>query len=451
MATVAAFPYFTLQFDKNGTRAAVSDGELAAFERFLDTERPTDLLVVSHGWNNSMAEAEALYAELLGNMRTLLDQDAVAGLAGRSFAVLAVLWPSKRFEDSELIPSGAAGAGSVVKVDDVGAQIDAVKGGFDAPDGDAKLDEMKALLPRLAESDTACRQFVELARGLVARTEAGEEDASDRFFDARPKAVFDAMALPVSFVDGAQPDDMGAMGGVGGAAGFGDAGETGAAAGFGNFFSGVLSSARNILNYTTYYQMKERAGRIGAGGLNPLLRSIATGHPRLRLHLVGHSFGGRLVTAAVAGPDDSRVLKVASMSLLQAAFSHYGFSGDWDGAGAKGFFRRVVTANAVAGPVIITCTEMDRAVGAAYPIASLLANQVASGLGDKNSKYGGIGRNGAQKSDAVEATLVDVGAPYAFAPGRLHNLQAGSMITDHGDVRNARVAYAVLTAVVSAT
>lgn len=447
MATVAGFPYFPMQFDKDGRRAPASDGELSAFQRHLETAAPTDLLVISHGWNNNMREAEDLYADLLTNMRTLLDDGSMPDLAGRRFAVLAVLWPSKKFEDSALIPSGAAGAGGVVKADDLRVQIQSLKGGFDAPDGDARLDELAALAPRLEDSDAACRRFVELARGLTSSTVTDDEDASDRFFSAAPDALFAAMSLPVSFVGGAQPGGMDTHGGAGGVVGRGDDDETGTAAGLGDFFSGVLSGARNILNYTTYYQMKERAGRVGSAGLNPLLRSVAAAHPQVRLHLVGHSFGGRLVAATVAGPDDANVLNVASMSLLQAAFSHYGFSNDWDGKGAQGFFRRVIAAKAVAGPVIITCTAMDKAVGAAYPIASLLANQVASGLGDKDSKYGGLGRNGAQKSDAVPAELLDVGSRYALSAGKLHNLEAGALIKDHGDVSNPRVAYAVLTAV----
>jgi pimeloyl-ACP methyl ester carboxylesterase len=448
MATVAGFPYFPLQFDKHGAQAAGAAAVLAALEQHLATTATTDLLVLSHGWNNNMPEAEALYAELLGNMRTLIDTGAVPGVSGRSFAVLAVLWPSKKFDDAALIPSGAAGVGSVVRSDELRAQIEALKGAFDAADGDTRLDAMAALLPRLEDSDSACREFVELARGLVRDDSADEEDAADRFFSAPPKALFDAMALPVSFVAGSQPGDAGT---TGGAAGLGSEDETGSAAGLGSFFSGALSGARNILNYTTYYQMKDRAGHVGASGVNPLLRSLTSRHPQLRLHLIGHSFGGRLVAAAAAGADQTSVLaKVGSMALLQAAFSHYGFSGDWDGSGARGFFRRVIDTKAVAGPVIITCTERDKAVGTAYPIASLLANQVASGLGDKHSKYGGIGRNGAQKSDAIDAALLEVGAPYAFTAGRLHNLEAGALIKDHGDVANPRVAYAVLTAVASA-
>ena len=394
-----------------------------------------------------MQEAEDLYAELLGNMRTLIDQGKVAGLAGRTFAVLAILWPSKKFEDSELIPSGAAGVGSVVRADDLRA-----------PDRQAEGWLRRSGWRR--EARRRCRHFCRSSRTATppagsswswrvassSKTATDPEDASDRFFSAKPKAVFDAMALPVSFVGGGQPDRHGER--TAWAAPRDSATRTTLARrrGSSDFFSGVLSGARNILNYTTYYQMKERAGRVGAAGVNPLLRTVVARHPKIRMHLVGHSFGGRLVAAAVAGTDDASVLKVASMSLLQAAFSHYGFSGDWDGKGAKGFFRRVLDKKAVAGPVIITCTEMDKAVGAAYPIASLLANQVASGLGDKNSKYGGIGRNGAQKSDAVDAALLDVGASYALTAKKLHNLEAGPLITGHGDVRNARVAYAVLTA-----
>ena len=447
MERVAGFPYFPIQFDKDGRRA-VSDTALAALEHHLDTARPTDLLVISHGWNNNMDEAAQLYAELLGNMRTLLEQGKVPGLAGRSFAVLAVLWPSKKFEDSELIPSGAAGLGGVVSISDLRAQLGRLKGGFDAPDGDATLDQMEALLPTLEERDADCRQFVELARSLVSAPLDASEDSSDRFFSGRPKAVFDAMTLPVSFVSGSQPGDPGADP-VGGATGLPGEDDAGSAAGLSDFFSGPLSAARNILNLTTYYQMKERAGRVGALGVNPLLRALGEKHSTLRMHLVGHSFGGRLVAAAVAGMDERSVLRVASMSLLQAAFSHYGFSGNWDENGAKGFFRRVIDQGAVAGPVIITCTPMDKAVGAAYPIASLLANQVASGLGDARSKYGGIGRNGAQKSDAVDASLLEVGGSYAFTPAKLHNLKAGELIRSHGDVANARVAYAVLSAAAS--
>jgi hypothetical protein len=144
---------------------------------------------------------------------------------------------------------------------------------------------------------------------------------------------------------------------------------------------------------------------------------------------------------------------VRSLSLLQAAFSHYGFARNWDGKNNDGFFRRVVRGGAVAGPTVITCTPNDKAVGVAYPLATLVGgrDQLAAGLGDKDSKYGGIGRNGAQKTpEAKDLAMLDVGGAYALAPGKLHNLSADAFVKDHGDVANRQVVYAVLSAMAAA-
>ena len=59
-----------------------------------------------------MSDARKLYAKFLACLRDVLDGKPVAGIAGRSFAVMAVLWPSMKFADEDLIPSGAAGIGS---------------------------------------------------------------------------------------------------------------------------------------------------------------------------------------------------------------------------------------------------------------------------------------------------------------------------------------------------
>ena len=168
------------------------------------------------------------------------------------------------------------------------------------------------------------------------------------------------------------------------------------------------------------------------------------------MHLVGHSFGARVVSAAAASGAPGVLCH--TLTLLQAAFSHYGFSEDWDGKKSGGVFLPAVAHPArVAGPVTITCTKNDRAVGIAYAIASRLAGQVASALGDENDTYGGMGRNGAQKTTATHTgELLEVGKPYPpFTGAKLFNLTADSAIASHGDVRSPRVAYALLSAVAS--
>jgi hypothetical protein len=52
----------------------------------------------------------------------------------------------------------------------------------------------------------------------------------------------------------------------------------GEAAGLGDLLADTKATARNLLNFATYYQMKARAGRVGSQGLNEVLRRIMNTH-----------------------------------------------------------------------------------------------------------------------------------------------------------------------------
>lgn len=437
MAEVAGFPYFELQFDKQGK--VFDPNELQQAVSSIGQGAFTDLFVISHGWNNDMADARALYRELLVRLREVIESGK-APTGTRKFAVLAVLWPSKKFADEELIPSGAASAGSPVTAAVVNKQLDALKGVFDNPNADAVLAQAKQLVPQLETSPAARAQFADLVRSLPGNNTGATEDASDRFFKLAGRELMDRLAKPAS----AAPPGPGSGGG---AAGLRAGGPGGGAAGLGSFFSGIFSSARNLLNFTTYYQMKERAGLVGRTGASEALRSIRAQAPNLKVHLIGHSFGGRLVTAVALGPEGKPTQKFASMTLLQAAFSHNGFAQKFDGT-HDGFFRNVVSGHRINGPVLITCTTNDVAVGLAYPLASLVAGQNASGIGDAKDPFGGIGRNGAQHTpEASAGTLAAVGSAYSFESGKIFNLNADAVIKGHSDICKPEVAYAVLKAV----
>jgi hypothetical protein len=180
--------------------------------------------------------------------------------------------------------------------------------------------------------------------------------------------------------------------------------------------------------------------------VNELLGRIRAKNASVRIHLIGHSFGGRLVTAAAAGPQK---FAPSTMTLLQAAFSHNGFSANYDGKGSAGFFRTVVQEGRVNGPILISHSDKDRAVGTAYPLASRINGEQAAALGDASDRYGGIGRNGAVHTrEAVAGTLLKLRATgYNFVRGQLYNLNADASIGDHSDICKPEVAYAVLTAV----
>jgi hypothetical protein len=167
----------------------------------------------------------------------------------------------------------------------------------------------------------------------------------------------------------------------------------------------------------------------------------------MKVHIAGHSFGGRVVTAATDGPTGTPPIQPETMTLLQAAFSHNGFAHLYDGV-HDGFFRAVVTSKKVKGPVLITCSKQDTAVGIAYPIASLLSGVTAAALGDKNDPFGGLGRNGAQKTpEAVDGTLLPSGQNYSFTQDKLFNLNGDNIITGHGDICRDEIASAILPAI----
>lgn len=442
MADLSGFPYFEMEFDKNGAVVQASSPEQLA--TFVGDNQVSDLLVISHGWNNDMADARELYKRFFAQTREVLD--TLPALQARKFAVLGVLWPSKKFAEQALIPGGAAGLHSRVDASAIKAQLNGLKGFFDNKEADATLQKAMALVDSLEDKATSRKEFVNLLRSLLPMPDSLDKESPAEFFRIGGDDLMDRLSKPVEESDDEPGHRTG--GAPGGVSGGGKTDGASGAAGFGDLFGGLLAGARNLLNYTTYYQMKERAGTIGQGGLNPQLGTLKNQFPALKIHLIGHSFGGRLVTATAAGQENQPSFGPASMTLLQAAFSHFGFAQDYDHHQSDGLFRRVMATHSVSGPVLVTCTGNDTAVGVMYAIASRISNQVAAALGDKNDIYGGMGRNGAQATpEAKDGTLLNVGSPYQFENGKLYNLNADAVITNHSDICKKEVAYALLSAV----
>ena len=431
MNDIAGIPYFRAEFDINGQPK--SPVALPA--------DVSDVIVLSHGWNNNQADAESLYRALFTNFA------AIGGVPqGGKAAIIGVLWPSKRFD--ELVAAtasgngggGAAGIGSQANRESdamLVRKLDEMKSFFTTDEQKATLDELKSLVPDLQDKKTARRQFVEKVRSLLDPGAANDEDASSAFFQDDGAEIMERLEIDEEDFDDTILDDGGSASlplGVGVVKP-----ATGGAAGIFGFLSKAKAAAMNVLNFTTYYEMKSRAGKVGANGVGKLIDSLPA-HVQ-RIHLVGHSFGGRVVTAAAANSTTDRI---RSMSLLQTAFSHHGFS-----KLKKGFFRAVVDKKRVNGPIVVTHSVKDKAVGIAYPMASRLNGDTTSGLGDKNDKFGGIGRNGAQQMEAgevVEGKMLATGGAYQFQPGVIFNLEANDLIPGHSDITGKEVAHALRSA-----
>ena len=465
MNELAGYPYLEVQITGEGELYDAAD--LGRVKTHVDDHEISDLIVVSHGWNNHMAEARQLYEELLGSARAVAAGGSVP-LADRKIGVVGILWPSKKFADKELIPAGgAASAGGAQPQAEVEDRLAAFAEALDDPAVAPEIEELRRAVGRLEDSADARRLFADKVRVLLPGAHADADDGSAAFFAAPAEELFRRLEAPFlpqrpgpvgGGAGGAAGGVMGgatggALGGVMGAGvtpGAGGPGGPGGAAGLGDWFSGMNAAARRILNYGTYYVMKARAGRVGAGGVRKIVAAVRGHRSRTRVHLVGHSFGGRVVTAAAKALGDAGEPQPASMSLLQAAFSHNGFARRFDGD-KDGHFRSVMRDRAVAGPVLVTHTHNDTANGLAYPLASRFSGADAAAVGGPDDRFGAIGANGAQHTpEARPGTLLAAGSPgYHFEAGRLYNLQADAYIEDHGDVTGPEVAYGILTAIAS--
>ena len=441
MEELHGFPYFRVEFNKLGE--IVDPEQVKALTDFLRKGETTDLFVISHGWNNDMEEAHRdLYTPFFQPVRHLLDQGAVAGLEARRFAVMAVFWPSHKFAEKEFIPGGAAGLDSPLTDDFIEEQLEDLKLVLDTPEEHAALEKAKNLVPNLEDSKKARAEFADLMRSMMPKTITPDVDGATEFSELPGDKLIEVLSKPVDLP----------IAETGGGASLGEEGgdmSMGGAAGIGKFFSGIKAGAAHLLNLVTFYQMKERSSLVGSTGVNEVLQAIRKENPNLKMHLIGHSFGARLLTSAVAGKSDQGTLKVNSLALLQAGLSHYGFSDNYDDLNSSGFFRRVVTSNTISGPVLISHTKNDLPISWGYALASRLAGQeVAAGLGDEKDKYGSLGRNGAQKTpEAINEVLLDLGNPYVFQAGKLHNLNSDEFIKGHSDICNKQVAYALLNGV----
>jgi hypothetical protein len=425
---------FAVEFRKDGaihdanSVSAVLDG-LAGL---------TDLVVIAHGWNNDKADAASLYDRFVASAEQVAATGIVNGVQQRQVGVVRAYWPSKKFADSDLIPGGGAASVSEATSASQAALVrlldelkrDPIRLGGSEVDATTRvhLERAQSLVPALSSSADARREFVQSIRAVLNPGENHPEDGSAEFFTSDPEELFKGLSGQVKFVRGSSAGGATSMT-AGGAANFlTDAAE------------GVTAAARRIANYATYYQMKTRAGTVGRTGVALMIARIRERRPELPIHLVGHSFGGRLVaaTAATLEPGSSPV----TMLLLQAAFSHNGFARKFDGKN-DGAFRTVIDERRVSGPIVITHTKNDSAVGVAYPLASRIANDTAAALGDENDPYGGMGRNGAQRTqEATSGVLCDLDGRYDFTADGVINLRADKFIMDHSDVTGHQVTYA---------
>jgi pimeloyl-ACP methyl ester carboxylesterase len=217
---------------------------------------------------------------------------------------------------------------------------------------------------------------------------------------------------------------------------------------------GVLAPLRVL----TFWQMKRRALIFGENGAAQLLTELQAAAPAARFHLMGHSFGCIVASAAIAGRVGSAPGRrpVSTLVLVQGAMSLWSFCSSIPARPERsGYFRPVVAERLVQGPVVTTTSVCDRAVGVFYPLGARARHQVGY-VPDQLPVYGGVGTFGIQGAglQITDETLGPAGDPYDFRAELVYNLDSDDVIAKgggasgaHSDICHPEVAHAVWQAV----
>lgn len=379
-------PYWELTFDADGD---VDQGER---DRLLSEVRQRgvgDLIVFSHGWNSQRAGATRLYSRFFAPIPRLAPK-ANIGYVG-------VIWPSMEFPDEPIpdFPPSPAAAPELTR-----PALDAVTRHalFDTFPGKAPvIDQIARMLDQQPPQDAELEEFGRLVRTLVEVVPPGPQAlfGADTLAEGVPQCeprmfavgctaeVCEQFAQALAHL--AAPQSPGPV----------------------TEFAlpNPWKGARELLRQAAYYAMKRRAGTVGERGLGPAIGRLAVVAPEVRGHLVGHSFGGRLVSFALRGLPEG-VHSVKSVTLLQGAFSHYAFAARLpDDPRTGGVLQG--QQNRVDGPLVCCYSHCDSALGTIYPLASRMADDdcsfaavdIVRVLGDK---WGALGHDGVR---AVPGTL----------------------------------------------
>ncbi len=168
---------------------------------------------------------------------------------------------------------------------------------------------------------------------------------------------------------------------------------------------GTLLSPAHALSF---WLMKRRAGevgeRLGREHLGPMFARLEDQVPRL--HLIGHSFGAKLLASAVLGG-----LRPRSLTLLQAAFSAFAFAPEVPDTDGPGFYHRLLAERRVTDTIAVLYSAHDRALGSLYP-AVTGSGEIDRGRGTRRTREvvarSALGAVGARGVGAPEVDLVEV-------------------------------------------
>lgn len=460
--------YHLVLFDEDGQERA-EDGDEVASKALLEQagDGVTDIFLTSHGWQGDIPAAIRQYDKWIGAVaRQQRDRDRIREVVPDFKALLVgVHWPSLPWGVEEtgaaLLGGEDTGGGTIVDVDEF-----AVEAALDP----AQLVSLYA--PRIGDTPETRMALTTIVTAgadpqVGALVRSGElppalRTAYRMLFEQAGLGSDGAVAAPGADQPGFDP-----------AASIQEWTGAGAAPGEGallGWFDDAIDEVKQIkdtllipVRQVSFWRMKRRARTVGETGVHDLVADLMAAAPGARVHIMGHSFGCIVVSAAIAGPKSGDSFgsplprPVDAVFLVQGAMSLWSYADQVPfESGQPGYFRRLLEdPAAIRGPLVTTRSSFDTAVGKFYPLGARVSGDVL--LGDESPKYGGIGTFGIMGTADGEADDVDVQAEtaeYGFRPGPVYNVDASRVIRNgggpvgaHNDISHDEIAHLLWQAV----
>ncbi|MEU9917993.1 serine-threonine protein kinase [Streptomyces sp. NPDC051001] len=425
-------PYWELTFDADGDPDGRRRDRLIAG---VAERKVRDLIVFAHGWNSDRSGATRLYSRFFEPV------PALAPTARLGF--VGVVWPSMRFCDEPIpdFPRSVAAESArrpVLDKDTRHALLETFPGRATI------VEQITRLLDQQPREEAELEEFGRLVRMLVELVPPGPQAlfGADTLAEGVPQSEPDMFSAPVTAVCEDFARALAHLESTDGAAGFA--------------IPNPWDGAHELLRQATYYAMKRRAGTVGERGLGRVIGQLAAKAPEVRVHLVGHSFGGRLVSFALRGlPEGVRTVK--SVTLLQGAFSHYAFASRLPHDTRAGGVLQG-QQNRIDGPLVCCFSRHDCALSTMYPLASRMAGDARGAAGADvgrmlGAKWGAMGFDGVQAvpgtrawrlADALRTTLPTSGCVNIDASEVVR--RGGAPAGAHSDIVHRELARVVLAA-----
>ena len=408
------FPYYVIPFDKRGLCTAPETR--AQLVSRLAAEGYTDVYLFSHGWNNDWTVATKRYQDFIEGFMNMRRERSLPVPDGYKPILVGVFWPSTSlvFTESEKGPQLAAGAPETVDeaVREERLEIEAIAEDLTTE----QAARLYALAQKTELSDEEARQLGAIGAAIygLGDDELGPETAA---------SVEDLLESWAALSE--EEDDLGDF--IAGGADLG-------VAGIGGFLKKI--DPRQVVRALTVFKMKDRAGTVGASGVHTLLRDIlAAGDARV--HLVGHSFGGKIVQSATCAGDLPR--NVSSMLLLQPAVSHLCFAETVPGTDRSGGYRAALAR--VDRPILSSFSSHDAPLTKTFHLALRRKSDVGeasiAAAGEPPSVYGALGGFGPRGAGEVLIDIKDPGEEYDLDEAvEIYGLHGSRTISGHGDISN---------------